>query len=144
MDLMVPFWLFFVSSIMLIGWHGDFFARAFAAFLVCMTVLTYALNIMLGMDDAWKWVILIHVAIFLVALLGAFTSSSYWPMWFAAFQFNSVAAGLAQWVDGNEYLRLYAYTASLWAIPALCAAVIGVLRDSQLRQSQRQGDANSL
>jgi hypothetical protein len=134
MDIAILFWIFFVPSIILIGWHGDFFARSFAAFLVCMTLLTFALNNLLGMDQAWQWVILIHVAIFLFVMYGAFTSSSFWPIWFAAFQLNSVGAGLAQLVDGNEYLRLYAYTASLWALPALCAAVIGILRDNQAKR----------
>lgn len=141
MDIAVLFWLFFVPSIILIGWHGDIFARVFAGFLLSMTLLTFALNTLLGMNEAWKWVIAIHIAIFLFALFGVFKSSSYWPIWFAAFQFNSVGAGLAQLVDGNEYLRLYAFTASFWAIPALCAAVIGVLLDS--RATQKHQDENA-
>jgi hypothetical protein len=134
MQIAILFWAFFVSSIALIVWHGDFFARFFAAFLVSMTCLTFFVNIMLGMEAAWKWVTLIHVAIFIVAMFGAVTSKYFWPIWFAGFQFNSVGAAMAQLFDGQDYLRFYAYTASLWAFPALCVTVIGVMRDSKARR----------
>jgi hypothetical protein len=130
----ILFWIFFVSSLLLIGWHGDFFARGFALFLAAMTILTFVLNMALGMEAAWKWVVLIHIAILIAALVGVMINDCFWPIWFAGFQLNSVGASLAQLVDSDSYLGLYAYSASIWALPALCAAVIGVMRDSQRRR----------
>jgi hypothetical protein len=131
MTIAIGFWVFFASAVGLIGWRGDTPARIFASFLVAMTCASFILNLALGMEAAWPWIFAIDVLILVAALILALTTSVYWPLWFAAFQCNAVGAGIAHLMDGGDLLRLFAHSASFWAIPALIVAVIGVLRDAQ-------------
>lgn len=131
MTIAIGFWVFFASAVGLIGWRGDASARKFVTFLVIMTFVSFALNLALGLEAAWPWIFAIDVLILVAAMALALTTTVYWPLWFAAFQCNAVGAGIAHLIDGGDLLRLYAHSASFWAIPALIVAVMGVLRDAQ-------------
>ncbi|KXU29303.1 hypothetical protein A0J57_24235 [Sphingobium sp. 22B] len=68
----------------------------------------------------------------------ALTSSRWWPIWAAAFQFNGVCSHLVAWAAPKLVSKVYYSMTTAWGIPILIVMAVGVLMDQ--RASRRLGN----
>jgi hypothetical protein len=69
------------------------------------------------------------ILIFIFCIFILVKSNRYWPIWFASFQFITLAthfASLVFSIEDSYYVFLFA---GFWAIPALLSMAIGVILD---------------
>jgi hypothetical protein len=131
----ILFWAFFLSAVTLFCWFGARAERLFAFLLVIAACATFWLNAALGMEGAWRWIFLIDVLILAVAMAFALRLRVHWPIWFAGFQLNAVAAGIVHFFDPIGEIVIYGNTSAFWALPALGAAVVGIISDRRAKHT---------
>lgn len=137
MIFLLVFWLFLLGALA-IGWQaGDRRDRKVIGAIGAAATLTAAANML-----AAGWQALALVAAIDLALLGivgfyALTGNRHWPVWFAAFQASAAMIGIAALFLPAELRLSASMIGGFWAIPALVAMVVGLLRD------QRAGIANT-
>lgn len=123
------FWMLLLSAsgaAIVLGQRNE---AIFAAVLVLASAATSAVTTLLGWINSQPYVLMVDVVLLLCALLLAFRSTSYWPIWFAAFQLIGVSSGLASVLFPTQLPNIYIMLAGFWSIPALTIMTIGVVRD---------------
>lgn len=73
---------------------------------------------------------LLAAALFIFAL----SSRRWWPVWMAGFSLVSVSAHLASMITSTLTFKLYAATATFWALPILLVMVGGIWLDRRARK----------
>ena len=106
----------------------------FAAVLVLASAATSAFTTLFGWAGSQPYILMVDVVLLLCTLLLAFRSTSYWPIWFAAFQLIGVSSGFAAVMFPTQAPRIYIMLAGFWSVPALTIMTIGVVRDHWARK----------
>lgn len=109
--------------------QGGSDGRRFALIIVVATVTTFGLHSAIGLEFAQPWVLVTDLIVLALIVHMAMTSDMHWPMWFCGFHAISVATGVARFSIPSEVPTIYTNFSGFWAIPALAAAVVGVLLD---------------
>ena len=119
-------------ALLLGGWEG----RATTLIVLLASLATMAVNRWTSLhhrDDFWastnQLVMMVDLATFLAMYAVASLSDRWWPVWVAAFQFNSVVAHIATIIDPAFSALLYQGYEGLWAIPLLFVMALGIHRD---------------
>jgi uncharacterized membrane-anchored protein YitT (DUF2179 family) len=99
-------------------------------------MMTFVLHQKFGLEDANSYVLLVDCATLVFAVFLVLKSNAHWPMWFCGFHMIAVATGIAQICFPNGLPANYTDTAGFWALPALGAAVAGVLFDRKLMRQR--------
>lgn len=102
-----------------------------AASIVAATLLTFCLHQAFGMLPAQPYVLIVDALLFAVGLRIAFTSNSFWPLWFCGFILVSLATGIASLLFPTAVPAIYIDLAGFWSIPTVASAAIGVMMDSR-------------
>lgn len=100
---------------------------AFAIMLAAVTTLT--LHVHFGIERSQPFVLFVDCALLAYISVIAQRAASYWPIWFAGFHSVAVATGLARMIFPVSVLQIYIDASEFWALPALGAAVAGILLD---------------
>lgn len=132
MTTVIAFWVFLLSASTTMFLTGRKQERVFVSVILMATVSTLLANAFIGIGSANKFVISIDVALWIFVLIYIARSDRYWPIWFAAFHSNTVAAELGSILFPNSLPGLYMNLAGAWALPALGAAAYGVVSDRKL------------
>lgn len=132
------FWLFLICVIVVTVTMGGSEGRLLVITCVTASALTYVANVQLGFDFARLVVLVIDVGVFAIIIAIALRSRSYWPIWFSAFQMITVATHFAQMTIPSSIPGIYGNAAGFWALPALGAAVVGVMLDRRAGVIQSQ------
>jgi hypothetical protein len=103
--------------------------KRFALTIVVATLVTLCLHNALGLEFAQPWVLATDFIVLAIVGRVAMISQAHWPIWFCGFHAISVATGFARFAMPSEAPTIYTNFAGFWAIPALVAAVAGVLLD---------------
>ncbi len=127
----ILFWLLCLAScgyaVALGGWEG----RWTTVIVIVATLATMASNRVL--DVHWyttnELMLLVDFATFVGVYIVAARSERWWPIWFAAFQLNTVAAHIATIFSPEFSARVYHGYEGVWAIPCLLIMVFGIYRD---------------
>lgn len=108
------------------GWEG----RAATVTILFAAVATAASNL-LGVNwySTNLIILVIDLAAFVCIYAIAARSDRWWPLWFAAFQLNSVVSHLATVISPRFSAIVYMGYEGLWAIPCLLVMVFGIHRD---------------
>lgn len=125
------FWLFLACSLLMMTWHGGAEGSVVSAACALATLLTFVLNNYLGFVAAQLVVALLDAALLVVGIAIALRSTKFWPIWFSGFHMIAVASGTASQVFAGALPKMYTDAAGFWALPALGAAVLGIMRDRQ-------------
>ena len=114
-------------ALLLGGWAG----RWTTIIILAATFATMAIERLLGFywHDTNQIVAFVDIATFLAMYAVAARSNQWWPIWVAAFQFNSVAAHVATLISPQFSALIYQGYEGMWAIPLLLVMVIGTHRD---------------
>jgi hypothetical protein len=126
---MLSFWPFMIAALSLIAIYGQKTERHFVVAIICAVAATFAANYWLGFSEAQPVVTTIDCALLIYAVALALKVPVHWPLWFAGFHAISVASGLANILTPQGVADIYIDKSGYWSIPALGAAVIGVLLD---------------
>jgi hypothetical protein len=132
----IAFWLFLIASLTIIGTQGHKAGRLFVALLVIATVATFLANSAFGNKAAQPAVFAIDFGLLVCVASVAMSTAVHWPLWFAGFHSVTVATGLAHLAFPIDIPEIYIDASGFWALPALGAAVAGVLLD---RRAQLPG-----
>ncbi len=116
-----------VYALLLGGWEG----RWTAVIVLMASLATMVLERLI--DFHWHDTNEVTFAVDLVTFLAMYIVSArsdlWWPVWVAAFQFNSVVAHLATMISPEFSALVYHGYEGLWAIPLLLVMVLGIHRD---------------
>jgi hypothetical protein len=123
------FWLFLISAVVIIAVSGGNEGRRFLSVLVAAVIATFLANAFIGFVAAQPLILAIDIGLLIYVVALALDSRSHWPLWFAGFHMITVATGLAMLASPTGVPELYVDGAAFWALPALCAAVVGVILD---------------
>jgi len=129
----ILFWLLCLTccvyAVMQGGWEG----KAVTIIVLVATAATLASNRLL--DVHWyrtnHVMLVVDLATFAALFLVAARSRCWWPVWFAAFQLNTVAAHVATIISPAFNALTYRGYEGLWAIPCLLVMVFGIYRDRE-------------
>lgn len=129
------FWLMLACNMGVAAVFGQRTERAFAAFLLGVSLLTLVVRrIQLGPEAGLNLVTVVDWAILLIAWFLALRSDRYWPIWFAAMQSLSViTSSMAAMVKGVPHL-VFSNMAAAWALPALLTMAAGTISDWAARR----------
>lgn len=125
----VSFWLFLGCSLAIIAVLGGREGRQLVFAILTAVSATFLANRYFGMRDAQYFVVLTDVALLICVVIIALRTSRHWPLWFAGFHLITVSAGIARLVSPSGLPEMYIDAAGFWALPALGAAVVGILLD---------------
>jgi hypothetical protein len=123
------FWLFLISSLAIFFFQGERLGQAFAMTLLTTVLFTFFANAAVGTRAAYPIVVGLDLSLLVVVMILAARCSRYWPLWFAGFHSISVASGIAYLLFPAQIPEIYIDAAGFWSLPALGAAVAGVLLD---------------
>lgn len=132
---MASFWIFTFCALGLISIQGGSEGRRFSLFVIIATSSTFISNLTLTFLVAQPLVVIIDSLLLAAVAHIAMTSKAYWPVWFCGFHTVTVASGLAGIAFPAQLPLLYTNLAGFWAVPALAAAVAGILLDRRVRLS---------
>jgi len=127
------FWILCLAAcgyaILLGGWEGKVVT-------VIVLVSTIATVVALRpLDTHWyttnHLMMAVDVTTFLALFLVAARSRRWWPVWFAAFQLNTLAAHVATMLSPSFSALVYRGYEGLWAIPCLLAMIFGIYLDRE-------------
>lgn len=131
------FWSFMIASYSLVMLYGGREARIFIHFVLLAALATLLAFMTLAIDDYALAVLLIDGMLLAVALCFVARSQSFWPIWFAGFHVVGVATSKARLLFPNDIPQIYESLSGFWAIPALIAMVVAVIRDRSLLGGDR-------
>ncbi len=131
MEIAIQFWALILAAcgyaVMFGGWEGR-----------CATAILVVASIATALSNKWfhvHWhetnisVFVIDIATFAALYMVAAASHRWWPIWMAAFQFNSVAGHVATMISPEFKNLVYQGYSGLWAIPCVLVMVYGIWRD---------------
>jgi hypothetical protein len=130
-EIAILFWVTMVASCGYAVLRGGREGRWMTAILTLAALATIACNA--WFDTQWHQIslagLIINLATLLAMYLLAARSWRWWPLWVAAFQFNSVLAQIALSFS-PRFLPLVAQGyEGLWAVPGLLIMAMGIFRD---------------
>jgi hypothetical protein len=133
------FYLFaLVATCLYLVLYGGRTGRWLAAiqFLMALTsaVVSYTAPDFVVLQPRMMAVDLISLALKLAVAL---KSKRHWPIWVAAFQLNTVLAETAILISPAFRSQFYYAMATIWAMPALLAMVVGVTLDRRREAVRR-------
>ena len=137
MIIAASFWIFLISSLVILGSFGEKKGRQLTAACLLASIITYLTNAHLGFINAGSIVLLVDFVLLSIALWFVISTDRYWPVWFAAFQAITVASELANALFPANVTNLYGNFAGFWALPALGAAAVGAILDRRAKFSAR-------
>jgi len=133
------FWILCLAGCIYAVVLGDWEGKVVTAIILVSTVATVASNRLL--DVHWHstnhMMLIVDLATFLALFMVAARSRRWWPVWFAAFQLNTVAAHVATMISPTFNALTYRGYEGLWAIPCLLVMVFGIYRDRERDQQER-------
>jgi hypothetical protein len=121
--------MFLLTGCTLSAIFGGSHERKFVGFLLASTLLTLVFLSTLGRFDAQAAIMIIDVLILLYAAYLVFQTNRYWPIWFAGFHSLTVLSDVVQWFIPSKYPDLFALFSGFWALPAVLAMAIGIIKD---------------
>jgi len=113
----------------LIAIRGGLDGRRASLAIIFAVLATFAANWAYGFNAARPAVLLVDIFLLATVTCIGICSKFYWPIWFCGFQAISVASGMAGLIFPTQLPLLYANFSGFWALPALGAAVVGILLD---------------
>lgn len=133
--LMIAFWVFLFSACAIMLFFGKRYEKRFIIAVTTATLATFIANGRWGITTALPIVAAIDVALLLFVLICVARRDRYWPIWFAGFHLNTIATEVGSIMFPGAIPGLYTNLAGAWALPALGAAALGVMRDRNLALS---------
>ncbi len=123
------FWLMSTIACCVLLFFGIRNQKYFAFCLFAACIFTALFNFEYGVVGSITYVILIDACLLVLSYICMNRSCNFWPIWFASFQFITLATHFSSWVfsiENNYFMFLFA---GFWAIPALLSMAIGVILD---------------
>lgn len=133
----ILFWIFLFSAVTLIAVHGHELGKSAAFAIMAATVTTLTLHLLMGVENSQPLVFLTDLTLLTFVGFIAVRCDRYWPLWFAGFHSISVATSLANLAFPIVVPEIYIDKSGFWALPALGAAVVGILLDRRAELKSR-------
>jgi hypothetical protein len=132
MIVITAYWLFLLCASTLIIWKGRRLEHQFMGVFLSGTLLTLVSALVLRERIQELSIILADLAVWFAALYCVVRSDRYWPIWFAAFHANTIAAEAGSLIFASKMPGLYMNLAGAWVFPALGVMAWGILQDGRL------------
>lgn len=130
----VGFWIFMAASYALVILYGGREARIFIHIVLLAALATLLAFVSLPKQQYAITILIIDGALLAAALFFVARSRSFWPIWFAGFHLIGVATTNARLAFPNSVPEFYGNLAGFWAIPAVTAMVVSIIRDRSAQQ----------
>lgn len=133
--------LMILSCIYVAGWGGQagqWFAAAYVITAITSMLLTPAYMVWRGTHMG---VFAADVAYLCVLFGFAVRFRRYWFIWAAGFQLDTVITHFVTLLDASFLPDVYRGLATVWSLPILVVAIIGVARDRNMKERRNAGCA---
>jgi hypothetical protein len=134
--LAASFWLLALFACAFAANLGGRDGRSFAIIFLTGVLATIGAQLVGKWEGTQYWLMGVDTLIFIGFFWLMLRSSSYWPIWVAACQFMSVLTHIATLLLQNFSERIYEGLSTVWVIPMVLFAIIGIEQDRKPRHDR--------